>query len=84
MIDAEGRRIGVRSISYISKTTHYPPKAATAGKTNTSEMRAATFSSTFNSTRAGMGDVKLQGSRKALVPWLPEATTKSLYVINEQ
>ena len=29
LIDAEGRRIGVLSISCISETTHYPPKAAT-------------------------------------------------------
>ena len=73
----ERRRIGVLSISCISEETHYPPKDAAARKTHTSEMRAATFSSTISSTRAGMGDARLQGSRKALIPWLPEATTES-------
>ena len=55
---------------------HYPPKPAAARKTDTCEMRATTFCSTASSTRAGMGDARLQGSRRALIPWLPEATTE--------
>ena len=73
----ERTRIGVLSISCTREKARYPPKPATARQTDTCEMRATTFCSTANSTRAGMGDARLQGSRRALIPWLPEATTQS-------